>query len=250
MKSLGEVPANISSCEVLQVIGENIILADKDYNVVWLNPAAVNLLSGLVDDYGLENVEQFVGLNMSFFHSRPAYQQAIMERLENSHRSRIIIKDKIVTDIVINPIKNEQNAILGYVVLLLDVTTKAQEEERKEKLINELSVPLLHIWDNAIAVPLAGPMNVERFDYILASLLDKCKANEALYAAIDLSGVTEWHEEIANQIDRMINGLSLMGTSCIIVGIKPELAKRLGSYAYEVPIFSTMKAAIKFIISR
>lgn len=250
MKSIGTIPPYINGEFILEAIGENIILADRQYNVVWMNPAAVRLLSQITSSYGIEKVEDLIGINMSHFHRKPEYQAKLMEELEESHRARIHIKDKVVTDIVINPIRNKAGDITGYVVMLMDVTSKVEEEKKRERLIHELSVPFLHIWDNALALPLTGSLNMERFDLILTKLLEECQKQRAYFAVIDLSGISEWHEQFSYQLDRMITGLAMMGTDCLMVGVRPDLARQLSEFATKVPTFSTMKAATQHIISR
>lgn len=252
MKPLGTLPQNIS-CEVfLDTIGENIIVADTDFNIKWLNGSAVNLLSHVAPLYGLQGAEAFIGLNMDNFHSNPPYQRKIMGRLTSAHKKRINIKNKFVADIVINPIKSDEEEISGYVVLLMDVTTKAQEEDRKSKLIHQLSVPMLDIWDNIMAVPLIGDIDKERFDMILSKLLDECQNREENYVILDLSQVTELTGGLSVQINKIGSCLRLMGTECIIVGISPNLGYKMVKFEQEFNYltFFSLKAAIKHILKK
>lgn len=249
MKALGEIPVELKVENILSAIGENLILADVNYNIVWLNPAAVQLLSQLIKPYGIKNIEDLIGMNMDAFHEKPVRQRAIMDRLEKSHRTRINIRDRVVTDIVIDPIWKTEKEIAGYVVMLMDVTVKAQEEEKREQLIEELSVPVMQIWDHALALPLRGSLDEERFDLILSKLLNECKEQHAYYVVVDLSGVKKGHDQITYQLDRMISALELMGTSCLIAGVQPILAEQLFHFTRKVPFFPNVKAATKYIIS-
>lgn len=250
MEPIGKIPSNLEASRILTAIGENIIIADTEYNILWLNPAAVKLLSQLIVPYGVARVEDLIGMNMNAFHRKPDRQQRVMATLTESHRARITIKDKVVTDIVIDPVWNKQGEIACYIVMLMDVTSKAMEEERKAQLIDELSFPLLKIWDNALALPLVGTLDMDRFNLILTKLLKECKEHRAFYVVVDLSGLNDWHSQISYQLERMISGLELMGTTCLIAGVKPELAQQLQYFAGKVPVFSSTKAATKYIISK
>ncbi|MCP8615419.1 STAS domain-containing protein [Salirhabdus salicampi] len=249
MKSLGKFPEFMSEVTVLNAINENIILADKAYNVIWLNEAAVQLMEHVVPLFNIDHVEDLIGVNMGHFHRKPAYQKSIMDNLTTTHSSRINIKDTYIADIIINPVKVE-GEIKGYVVLLMDITTKAQEDERKEQLISELSVPILHIWENALAVPLIGPLDEKRLDKVIYKILNECKSRKADYVAIDLNGVTEWTEEIRYQLERMVQALKVMGADPLIVGIKPQLAKHLHGFSDQEQFFTSTKAATEYIISK
>ncbi|HAQ07215.1 MAG TPA: RsbR, positive regulator of sigma-B, partial [Bacillus bacterium] len=45
MKALGSLPDIVPAANILESIGENILIADLNYNVVWINPIAAKLLS-------------------------------------------------------------------------------------------------------------------------------------------------------------------------------------------------------------
>lgn len=248
---LEKFPATICPIEVLKTIGENIILADSDYQIIWFNPTARNLLSKVGPLFDIPNVDSFIGLKMDHFHQNPSYQKSIMSQLTETHRTRINIKNTYVADIVVNPIKDNKNQdIKGYVVMLMDVTTKAQEEKRKDRLIKELSVPLLEIWDDIMAVPLIGPLNEDRFDHILTTLLKACQQNQTKYLVIDLTGLTVLGHVFVHQINKIINCLRIMGTVCHVAGINPELAYRLsGELNLDVSAFLSTKEALRHIIS-
>lgn len=253
MKHLEEsFPSSFYPVDVLNTIGENIILADPDYKIVWFNPTAYDLFSKIGPLFGISQPEAFIGLTMDRFHKTPSYQRAIMATLTSVHRMRISIKDTYIADIVINPIKDKADQIQGYVVMLMDVTTMAQEEHRKDQLIQELSVPLLHIWDHMMAVPITGPLDDERFDRILTTLLKACQKNKTKYMVIDFSGITKWNDSVAYQLDRTINSLRLIGTECLVVGVKPELAYNLvNGFTFDstVRLYSSVKEAIRFVMS-
>ncbi len=252
MKSHGILPANITSEELLNTIGENVIVSDKDFNIVWVNGSAIKLLSRLAPLYDLEEANDFLGKKMDEFHAIPSYQQRLMKNLKRSHKKRISIKNEYIADIVINPIKNSENDIAGYIVLLLDVTTKAQEDERKEQLIQQLSVPMLHIWDNIMAVPLIGDISQDRFETILSRLLDECSKREGNYVLLDLSQVTELTGGLNVQINKIGSCLRLMGTECVIVGISPKLSYQMvkTEQAFNYTTFFSLKEAIKYILRK
>ncbi|WP_053218658.1 STAS domain-containing protein [Virgibacillus senegalensis] len=251
MKSIGSFSSTIKdSTKILEAIGENIIVADSDYNVIWINPKATELLSEIIPYFDIDEIEDLIGINMNHFHKRPSYQNEIMDNLTSTHSSRINIKNQYVADIVITPIKDE-TTIIGYVVMLMDVTTTVQEEKRKNQMIQDLSGPTLHVWDNTIAIPLIGYLDEKRFSFVLEKLMKQCENDNVENVIIDFSGIKEWNEEMPYQIREMTLSLSMMGVQCMIVGIKPALARSLAEKTdYNVPKFGTTKAAIKYIISQ
>ncbi|MDX8046365.1 PAS domain-containing protein [Gracilibacillus sp. S3-1-1] len=252
MTSVGSLSSIKNASNILEAIGENILVADANYNLIWMNPKAAKLLSTVTSYFYVNNVEEMIGKNMNFFHQEKADRsRRIMNKLTDTHSTRINIKDKYIADIIINPVRDE-GTIVGYVIMLMDVTTVVEEEERKEQMIQELSAPALHIWDNTLAVPIIGYLDSKLFNIILAKLLKQCEKEDTEYVIIDFSGMKQWDNGLPKKISEMITCLSVMGVECLFAGVKPDLAQCLAANngVLNVPKFATTKVAIKHIISQ
>ncbi|WP_227396200.1 STAS domain-containing protein [Jeotgalibacillus aurantiacus] len=251
MTAYGVIPAAISPLAALDSIGETILLADHEYNIVWMNSSAANLLNGVAAAYGLNSSLEMIGQNMDLFHSFPPHQNEMMKRLKGPHRTRITIKNLVVTDIVVTPIRSNEEQIDGYIVMLMDVTTKAAEEEEKEKLIASLSTPMMKVWHNAIALPLIGAFDSERFNLLVTNVLEECASNQIDYVLINLNKVYfNEREHTTHLFQKLIDCLRLIGTNCMIVGVTPELAMAMNNLDRDVRIFTTTYDGIQYIISQ
>jgi len=175
-----------------------------------------------------------------------------MENLNEKHRARITIQDSFVADIIITPILCELDNIQGYVVMLMDVTTKAEEERRNEELINELSIPTIRIWNRTIALPLKGKFDKERADRVLVGVLEECVANNIHYVLIDLSGLIDFEIETRQELQKLYDCLRLIGTDCILVGITSKLAKAMSDdgVGTNMLTFQTAYAGLQYIIGQ
>ncbi|RFU60376.1 STAS domain-containing protein [Bacillus sp. V59.32b] len=249
MNDMGKVPDNVSLLHALDSIGENIIIADKNYSISWMNSHAVQLFSVVAPLYGFSDVKQMIGVNMGKFHKDPSHQKKIMDELTGHHKARINILNRFVTDIVITPIKNENEEIDGYVVMLMDVTTKDEEEKRKDKLINTLSVPIIKIWEKTIAVPLIGEFDIDRANRLITNVVTESSSQHIEFALIDLSGIVEYDNVIGSHIQTLIDTLKLIGTQCIIVGISPKLAMSIMALESNIPTFASAHTGLQYIIN-
>lgn len=249
MPAIGTIPKPISLLHALDHIGETIIIADNSYTIRWMNSEACRLLSEVVPLFGLVDCQELIGMNMDSFHKRPEHQKRLMEQLKDTHRSRITILNEFVTDIVITPIKNDEEVIEGYIVMLMDVTTQAEELKRNEKLIKELSIPILSVWEKTIALPLIGEFDKDRSDQLLATVLTECSRKGIEHVLVDLSGITEFESQIRYQIQMLTDSLKLIGTDCILVGISPKLAMSIVSLGSKTKTFSTAYEGLKYIIN-
>lgn len=250
MAAIGTIPTNISLLSALDHIGETIMIADTTYNIRWMNSEACRLLTEVSPLYGIESCEEMIGMNMDLFHRMPEHQRKVMGELKDVHRARINIRNEFVTDIVITPIDGEEGGIDGYIIMLMDVTTQAEEKERTEKLIKELSIPMLHIWDKTIALPLIGEFDKARSDQLTATVLTECAEKSIENVLLDLSGITEFEYQVRYQIQMMADSLSLIGTSCILVGISPQLAMSIVQLESNIPTFSSAYSGLHYIMGK
>ena len=246
---IGKLPPNLSLLHTLDSIAENIIVASPSFDLLWMNQYSVNLFSELVDLYHLTSVEDFIGLNMNHFHKHPHKQEKIMRQLKEPHRARITI-GHIVTDTIITPIQCENEKCQGYIVMLVDVTTRAEECEKREKLLQSLEVPIIHIWDKTIALPLIGEINHERAEHLITKVLKKCSEANIAYVLVDVSGMTGFQEDAAEHIQKLHDALRLMGTTCIMVGVTPKLALSIWKIGLQIKTYQDAHAGLRYILTQ
>ncbi|MDM5201078.1 STAS domain-containing protein [Fictibacillus enclensis] len=245
---MDQIGINISNADLLNSIGEVIIISDTEYRIVWLNKKAEEVMKSIYSLYGLNSTDDIIGKSMDFFHKNPKYQRLIMDKdLNDGHKARINIKGKIIADIIITPIQNNKE-LVGYTVMLMDMTTKDEEERRKDRLIQELSVPILHIWDKTIALPLYGDMNVLRGEHIITTVLQECVDKRIRYVMLSLAGVTSFDETVHYNLNRLTETLRLIGVQSIMVGINPDLALAIQE-RIDAPIFKDAHSGLKYIIN-
>lgn len=248
MGSLGKLPENISLLHAMDSIGENIIIADLEYNIKWMNQQAVILFTQIAPLYHIEDPAEMIGMNMKRFHRNPPHQENVMSTLSAQHRTRITIKDNVVADIVVTSILGTDNEKEGYIVMLQDVTTRAEEEKRREKMIEELSIPILHIWEKTIALPLIGNFTKERGSALVSRLLKECTEKEIEYVLLALNEIEEYDDALQYSLQHVYDCLKLVGTECIIVGIKPKLAMTFRTINNDIRTFRTSHQGLQYII--
>lgn len=244
------IPIPISNIEALNSIGENIIIADNEYKIVWMNTKATRLFSFIAPLYGLTNADDLIGLHMDYFHKKPDHQRHLMKELGEGHRVRINIKGKFVADIVVTPIKRKQKTDQneGYMVMLMDVTSKVEEEKNKEKIIKDLSAPILDIWDKTIAITLVGEFDLDRGEIVILTVLEKCASKGVEYVMISLRGIDNFDESVRKNLQMLYDCLKLIGVECIIVGVTPKLAINIQELR-NISTFSDAHAGLKYIMA-
>ncbi|MBU8880527.1 STAS domain-containing protein [Bacillus sp. FJAT-29790] len=93
--------------------------------------------------------------------------------------------------------------------------------------LQELSAPLIPIFDNITVMPLVGTIDTERAKCIMENLLQGVVKHRAQVVLIDITGVPVVDTMVAHHIIQASEAVRLVGAKCLIVGIRPEIAQTI-----------------------
>jgi rsbT co-antagonist protein RsbR len=93
--------------------------------------------------------------------------------------------------------------------------------------LQELSAPLIPVFDNITIMPLVGTIDTERAQTIMESLLQGVVKHRAAVVLIDITGVPVVDTMVAHHIIQASEAVRLVGSKCLIVGIRPEIAQTI-----------------------
>jgi rsbT co-antagonist protein RsbR len=110
-----------------------------------------------------------------------------------------------------------------------EVYQKGREEviQRQQQELLELSTPVVHLWDNILALPLIGTLDSARTQVVMESLLQEIVDAKAAIAIIDITGVPTVDTLVAQHLLKTVAAARLMGADCIISGIRPQIAQTI-----------------------
>lgn len=124
---------------------------------------------------------------------------------------------------------------------------------RQQQELLELSTPIMRMWEGVIAVPIIGTLDSARTQAIMENLLQEIVDTNAKLAILDISGVPTVDTQTAQHLIKTVAAAKLMGTQCIISGIRPQIAQtvvHLGIELENVITKATMYDALAFALSR
>ena len=125
---------NLRINTALGAVSTSVMLADKDYNIVYMN--------GRLKDVMRENqikfqrsfpgfdVDKLIGTCIDVFHKNPAHQRSLLDNLRSTHSSKVSVQD-LTFGLVINPVFDDEGNRLGTVVEWSDLTLQRQQEEQQ-----------------------------------------------------------------------------------------------------------------------
>ncbi|APG48972.1 STAS domain-containing protein [Phaeobacter porticola] len=125
--------------------------------------------------------------------------------------------------------------------------------EQQRDQMQELSTPVVELWDKVLTLPLIGTMDSARAQEVMENLLETILQRQAEVVIVDLTGVQTVDTQVAQHMLRMAAAVRLMGAECIISGISPTIAQtmvQLGVDVGEVTTRSTIRNGLADALSR
>ncbi|WP_456372493.1 methyl-accepting chemotaxis protein [Thiolapillus sp.] len=125
--------------EALNSVNANVMIADQDLNIIYLNEAVKEMMRNAEEDIRKQLPEfdssKLMGANVDIFHKNPGHQRAMMERLQNSFTTDIQLGGRSLR-LTANPIVNDQDERLGTVVEWLDRTSEVAVEHEIQSIVD------------------------------------------------------------------------------------------------------------------
>ncbi len=118
---------------------------------------------------------------------------------------------------------------------------EAEKHERSqlEAVVRQLSLPLIPVIEGVVVLPLIGNFDQERAEDFTQVLLGGIQQYRAHLVLIDITGILMLDTTSATALLRGIQGAALLGTRCMLVGIRPEIAEALVALGLPLDTFAT-----------
>jgi len=120
----------------------NVILANVDLEITYLNPASIEQLSELEQFLPIK-ISEVVGANIDVFHKNPAYQRGLLANPDNlPHRALIQVGPETL-DLLVSAVNNADGTYLGPMVTWEVVTEKLKGENEMARVQNMMdAIPI------------------------------------------------------------------------------------------------------------
>ncbi|WP_020593096.1 methyl-accepting chemotaxis protein [Kiloniella laminariae] len=120
----------------------NVMVADNDFNIIYMNEAVMDMMRNGEADIRKElpnfNTSTLIGGSIDRFHKNPAHQRAALEALKSTYSSQIAIGGRSFK-LIANPIVNEKGERLGSVVEWSDITQELAIQNEVDSMVNAIS---------------------------------------------------------------------------------------------------------------
>lgn len=136
------------------------------------------------------------------------------------------------------------------IVLALDVTDRRESERSQAEaqasliagqrdVLRQISTPLMPIARGVIAMPLVGPVDRERAQQMLSTLMQGVTSQSARTVIIDIAGVPNVDIEVAELLARATQVVQLLGAEVLFTGIRPDVARNIIALGIDLTTFQS-----------
>jgi anti-anti-sigma regulatory factor len=101
--------------------------------------------------------------------------------------------------------------------------------EAQERLIHELSTPILPVLEGVLVLPILGDVDEARGRKITEALLAAVCTARASLVLIDITGVLSVGREVVGSLVGMARAVALLGAECVLVGVSPSVAAAIAA---------------------
>jgi rsbT co-antagonist protein RsbR len=111
---------------------------------------------------------------------------------------------------------------------------------QQQDSIRELSTPVLPVRERLLILPIIGVLDTERARQVTQQLLSGIRTHRAKVVVIDITGVPDVDETVANHLVQTVDASRLMGAGVIITGLSPEIAQTLVTIGVDLSKMNTI----------
>lgn len=125
--------------------------------------------------------------------------------------------------------------------------TKYKDEliEKQQKLVNNLSAPIIPITPDVSVLPLIGTLDTNRANIIEEKVLFEVGRLRIQTLIMDLSGIAEMDNDAMQLFLKLLDGVSMMGSKLIITGLRPEIVRKMISLDVHFGTKAVTKASLQ-----
>jgi methyl-accepting chemotaxis protein len=169
-----------------------------------------------------------------------------------------------------NPVFDLEGHVERVVKFAIDITEKVESarateialrqvreaeriREEMNRTLEEMSTPVMPIWDGILLLPLIGVVDSSRTDQAVTKTLERINETRARVFLLDISGVPAVDTAVANQLLKISKATQLMGCETVISGLSPAIARtmvELGVEVGEVRTTATLRDAFAIALRR
>jgi methyl-accepting chemotaxis protein len=124
--------------QALDSVSGNTMIADNDFNIIYMNAAVQGMMSNAQGDIRKDlpnfDASRLVGQNIDVFHKNPSHQRNLVAQMKGTYKTQILVGGRTF-GLIASPINNDEGERLGAVVEWMDRTDEVAVEKEVDGLV-------------------------------------------------------------------------------------------------------------------
>jgi len=218
------------SREILEQLPTPVMAVDNEMKLIYMNSSGCKLLGRKWSDFE----GRFCYDVMKSKHCKTSdcrMKSVINGGKSCTLRNEIALNGKsIPIEYTADILKDKNGETLGGIEYIIDITDTVRQEKKLEeqnRTINEISTPVIKLWDRILMLPVIGVVDSFRAQQMMDKMLNEIKRTSSKIIILDIQGVAAVDTAVANHLIKIAKATRLMGCRCVLSGISPAVAQTL-----------------------
>jgi rsbT co-antagonist protein RsbR len=247
---------------VLDSIGEFVIINPAVERMMGVRPTGSTMDASKVEEYGAFEADGTTPLNMNELPLMRALRGEVQyAETEVVFRNHFLASEARLKHTAV-PLRDAAGNLAGALSVSQNITAQraleqelrarneqlAASEEAKNTLIerlrysiDELSNPILEVWDDVLVMPIIGVIDSRRTADMVQRLLTEVVRAQASFVIVDLTGVEVVDTQTADHLMRLMRKVEIVGARCVLTGIRPAVADTLVEIGVDFGRITTLR---------
>lgn len=124
--------------QALDNVQSGVMVANKNLEIIYMNESVRKIFKAAESDIRKQlpdfSADKLMGSNIDLYHKNPAVQHGILEKLQASHKSELVIAGRHM-NIIASPVNSDTGERIGYVAEWQDRTHEVLIEQEIDQLV-------------------------------------------------------------------------------------------------------------------
>jgi methyl-accepting chemotaxis protein len=202
----------------------NLMLADRDLRIQYINPASARTLKGL-EPYLPCKVENIVGQSVDIFHKDPGHQRRLLSDPRNLPHRAVVQLGPEYLDLRVSAVYDDKGEYLGPVVTWDVVSDRVAMEQRERAQGETMRQVLAKVTENAHSLASASEQ---------LSMTSQQMAGNAHETAAQAGVVSEASQQVSRNVQAVATAVEELGASIKEISKNTNEASRVATHAVRV----------------
>ena len=235
---------------LVETLTDLVFMIDMEGRFTYLSPIFEDITGYPVRDFIGHSfteviVPEYIESTVNRFKQGVSGEEIPLYEIELIHKD----KKSVPIELNVTSLLDADGAVIGRTGTARDITKRKELEQQLQQTFDklkssyeELSIPVIQVWAGVLVLPIIGVLDSERINRLMEMMLAKIVETQSGVVIIDVTGVHSVDTNVANHLINVTTAAKLLGTKCVVTGIKPDVAHTLIGLGVDMSEITTMRS--------